>query len=505
MIRKITLENFMSHAKTEIELADGLTVLTGPNNCGKSALVAALQTIAANGNTSHVIRHDAKICRITVETDDDHTVVWERKKKGSVKYTIDGEDIHRIGQKVPPQLHDILRLDRVSAEIGASKNEYDIHFGQQKTPVFLLDETGSRAAAFFASSSDASRLIEMQGNHRTRVRDSKSEAKRLTTELENTQKRLLSYQPVNVIVEKVEVAAKQREKIQRTEQQIARVLELRKQLDTTRANQVRLIETIKVLDQLDQTDVTPAALEAGCEKTDRLRTGLQAAHAAITARDRGHAFCNALARLCTPKTQHATGSLRTLLTKLRQTQDQQRRSSDVQSACGPLTSPPTLQPTEACRQVVIRLQSQARTQQQINLVVSRLDLLSRPPESLPTDQLRRVVKSIQNLELQTQRLQDIHSVFVELRDISSPVETKPYRDTLDRLCPLVKTVEKAREKAQQARQKVEAYETSIKEFVHQNPKCETCGGEINPETLMSTLPHLHSHESDDSTPSGDNS
>ena len=31
----------MSHDDTTIELADGLTVLIGPNNCGKSAVVAA--------------------------------------------------------------------------------------------------------------------------------------------------------------------------------------------------------------------------------------------------------------------------------------------------------------------------------------------------------------------------------------------------------------------------------------------------------------------------------
>ena len=50
MITRIELTNFMSHAHTVIEPAPGLTVLVGPNNCGKSAVVAALQIICQNAN-----------------------------------------------------------------------------------------------------------------------------------------------------------------------------------------------------------------------------------------------------------------------------------------------------------------------------------------------------------------------------------------------------------------------------------------------------------------------
>ena len=41
MIRRITLINFMSHVNSVIDLADGLTVLVGPNNSGKSTLLQA--------------------------------------------------------------------------------------------------------------------------------------------------------------------------------------------------------------------------------------------------------------------------------------------------------------------------------------------------------------------------------------------------------------------------------------------------------------------------------
>ena len=170
----------MSHARTVIEPAAGLTVLIGPNNCGKSAVVAALQILAHNANSTYVRRHHEKTCEITVETDDGHTIKWSRSKNGSPKYVIDGHDFDRLNGGTPADLAEILRLPKVASESG----EFDVHFGQQKDPIFLLNDTGKAAAQFFASSSDAIRLVEMQSRHKTKVREAKQSHKRLTSEAE---------------------------------------------------------------------------------------------------------------------------------------------------------------------------------------------------------------------------------------------------------------------------------------------------------------------------------
>jgi chromosome segregation ATPase len=46
MLKRIELINFMSHKHMVLDLAPGLSVLVGPNNCGKSAVVQ-------NGNVGH--------------------------------------------------------------------------------------------------------------------------------------------------------------------------------------------------------------------------------------------------------------------------------------------------------------------------------------------------------------------------------------------------------------------------------------------------------------------
>jgi len=78
MIRRIILKNFMSHEETVIELADGVTVLTGPNNTGKSAVVEALRCIVENPPSKELIRHGAQKAEVAVELDSGETIVWER-------------------------------------------------------------------------------------------------------------------------------------------------------------------------------------------------------------------------------------------------------------------------------------------------------------------------------------------------------------------------------------------------------------------------------------------
>lgn len=193
MIRRIELVNFMSHAKTVIEPAEGLTVLVGPNNCGKSAVVAALQILCRNDNSTYVLRHNERACSVTVETDDGHTIVWSRTKT-SPRYEIDGVPFDRLDRGgVPDALHSALRLPLVTADDNV---EFDVHFGDQKSPIFLLDKPPSSAAQFFASSSDASALIEMQKLHQQRTAETKRSHKELDSCITQLEQELQILKPI---------------------------------------------------------------------------------------------------------------------------------------------------------------------------------------------------------------------------------------------------------------------------------------------------------------------
>jgi energy-coupling factor transporter ATP-binding protein EcfA2 len=220
MIKRITLENYMSHARTVIEPAAGLTVLVGPNNCGKSAVVSALQTLCGDNAGDFMVRHGERVCQVTVETDDGHEITWRRKGQ-AVMYVIDGREIHRSGRgNLPDDLHEHLRLPKVEA--GATGEPFDVHFALQKSPIFLIGpENEGRAAAFFSTSSDAERLLEVQKLHKAKVTDTKSKQKLLSAELTRLDQQLQSLSPLEGVDGSLHSAEEEYERLAKEGEEIA--------------------------------------------------------------------------------------------------------------------------------------------------------------------------------------------------------------------------------------------------------------------------------------------
>jgi len=493
MIRKVTLKNFMSHADTVIELADGLTVLTGPNNCGKSALVSALQILASNGKTTHVTRHGEKLCQVSVETDDGHTILWERKKD-TVKYQINGEDIHRVGQTIPAQLHDHLRLDQVTTETGATKTDYDIHFGDQKSPIFLLGESGSRAAAFFASSSDASRLIEMQNKHRARQQDNRREKKRLTAEIETNRLRHAKLEPLDAIRAKITAAEKLHAEIAIADQ---RQNDLKKKIATIEADQqscTRLTQQTQILEQLDSTSITPEQLQNDrdtCKQLKSIATRLQEIQrerlAAIAAQ-------TALQELEPPPPQHTTTRLQTLIRDLQATIQQKSIASATARSCETLTPPPQPQDTQHLRSQIAglnRYRGEIRSaQSQLNC----LDPLTIAPELNSSQPLQQRLKQLKTTTADHQSKLQAVKVFDDLIALEPLADPTNLKTLLNRLKSQKEQSRDAAKSVATAEQNLNEHETALREFVSKNPTCETCGSSIDPETLLSAMPLGHAHQ-----------
>lgn len=90
----------MTHAKTDLRLADGLTVLVGPNNIGKSIVAIALKILARNTNLNFVMQHEQKECSHSVETSEGHSIQWINRK--SPTYVINDQPKDRLGRGGTP-------------------------------------------------------------------------------------------------------------------------------------------------------------------------------------------------------------------------------------------------------------------------------------------------------------------------------------------------------------------------------------------------------------------
>lgn len=374
MIRKIVLENYMSHGHTVIEPADGLTVLVGPNNCGKSAVVAALETLCFNPGGDYMVRHGTKECSVTVETDDGHVVTW-RRKSGTVSYTIDGREVGRLGRGgVPDDLHQILRLPKVRPpDAKTAADAFDLHFAHQKAPVFLLDQSRGRAATFFASSSDAEKLLEMQRRHRDNTAAARRDQGRLEGEIADLDAKLAALAPLDELDADAGRLEVEYEELTRRAARVEALANLIARLEECRRRRECLGQRVQALADLHEPpawpDVRPlesagymlaAAQWRRQHQAARLgalvpllppppmedehslealiRTKVNATRREAAARE----AAAALAPLLVPPVPHDTVPLDRAIAKLRQSEARRTRHAAVLEAMGDLPAPPSV-------------------------------------------------------------------------------------------------------------------------------------------------------------------
>lgn len=253
MLRKITLENFMAHVRTEVELGPGVTALTGPNNTGKSAIVEALRCVATNPTPKHFIRHGTKEARVSVELEDGTRIVWVRKKR-SAGYELyrpgadEPEEYWKLGRGVVPEdVREILRLDPVELDGG---ERIDVHIGNQREPVFLLNLPDRAVADFLASSTEGAHLLTMQGALKRRVMEARKEVAGREARLRNIASELDALSPLPELTLKAEVVRELEERIQQLQTEIPAFEALLQQRAALEKQMERLQEITSVLDAI---------------------------------------------------------------------------------------------------------------------------------------------------------------------------------------------------------------------------------------------------------------
>lgn len=151
-IQEVTIEGFQSHVQSTFSLSPGLTVITGPSDAGKTAIIRALRWFAFNEPTGeaflHTIRNPdgsikqaAEQARVSV-TFDDGTVITKTRRKGKTTYTHSAYPSPWEKAEVPPEVKETLGL--IKQEYGDF--ETCLNFAFQLDAPFLLSETASVGA-----------------------------------------------------------------------------------------------------------------------------------------------------------------------------------------------------------------------------------------------------------------------------------------------------------------------------------------------------------------------
>lgn len=143
----LAVRKYQSIEEGQLDL-DGLTVVVGPSNSGKSAFVRALRSLVENVSSPAHVRKGEKTFEVGLWDDDLEAPVWIERGKGESTYGIGEEKWTKAGTSVP---------DEVALQLAIDSK---LQIAGQFDPPFLLNTTGSEVARVLGELTNATTLYE---------------------------------------------------------------------------------------------------------------------------------------------------------------------------------------------------------------------------------------------------------------------------------------------------------------------------------------------------------
>ena len=241
---------------------------------------------------------------------------------------------------VPAELHAALRLPWVA---GSGDEKFDVHLGEQKSPIFLLG-SASDAAKFFASSSDATKLLAMQGRHKAKVTQARARKRELDALASKQSARMAELDVVPGLARRMEAA-----------------------------------------------EAAYGSIVASSDAISRLESAIGAIHAARTLAGELGDLARALAPLDAPPVLDDTQLLAHVTTQVALA-DEECAAADAQAkAAAPLLDPPEQQPATQLAKHIDDLAASSAAAQLRAAEAGALDEVASPP---PLEDAQRLVADI---------------------------------------------------------------------------------------------------------------
>lgn len=153
MLKRIEIRNFESHKHTVIEdLSDGISLIRGESNAGKTSIARALKLAAYNQFDPKSLRVDETKCEVIVDTDKGRVRVVRGPKINMWEVTPLGQSpliFDKVGKQIVPEAARIVGLNVV-------------RLGDVDIPVNIMDQLESHFMLASIGNQDASGSIRAQ-------------------------------------------------------------------------------------------------------------------------------------------------------------------------------------------------------------------------------------------------------------------------------------------------------------------------------------------------------
>ena len=194
MIKSLRIHNIQSHEDTALVFSDGINVIIGASDQGKSAILRALYWVKYNRPlgidtlASHWIVNDKGNLKgvMSVVLENDDGIVERRRTADDNQYIVNGETLNVVKTDVPIQVEEILRLS-------------DTNVQRQLDAPFLLSNTSGEVAKYFNRIVNLDVIDKVLTNAESKRRKNKNDIEYIKTDIESLQNKLEEYDWVDEV------------------------------------------------------------------------------------------------------------------------------------------------------------------------------------------------------------------------------------------------------------------------------------------------------------------
>ena len=177
---KLSGKNFQSWKNFTLPVK-GFTVIVGPSDRGKSAIIRSLRGVLRNEVGANHIQYGEKEASVTLEPEDGEIIALSRNSK-TTNYTVGDEEFSKLAGNLPPMM-DELRCGIV--EVGGVK--LDPIFASQFDQQFMLSLTPNELNAIFGLFSSTEKLTAGKKAASTKNAELTATAKYIATETQESE------------------------------------------------------------------------------------------------------------------------------------------------------------------------------------------------------------------------------------------------------------------------------------------------------------------------------
>ena len=137
--KSLHLDNYQAHKNTTIDFTDGLNIIIGESDVGKSSILRALRKLVRDTPAGKdFINKDAtstKLSLTVVDDNDQEYVVIRQITPSKNLYYLDSQEFGGFGREIPEEIQNMLEMFLVELE---NNEKIDLHFFDQHDTPFMV-------------------------------------------------------------------------------------------------------------------------------------------------------------------------------------------------------------------------------------------------------------------------------------------------------------------------------------------------------------------------------